>query len=83
MPGEQIVELRACRYSHFSDSLRRRNWPALPIHFGANFRFFSPKNLGNFSSVISTNFANFGAKFAKFSTSQIWKKKHWWEWVHF
>ncbi len=55
--------------------------------FWSKFSLFWSKNLGNFGnvcfrSVISTNFAIFGAKFAKISTSQIWKKKHWWEWVH-
>jgi hypothetical protein len=43
MAGEQIVKLRAWRYSRLSDSLRQRNWPALPIDFGANFHFFDPK----------------------------------------
>jgi hypothetical protein len=43
MRGEQFVKLRACRHNSFSDSLRQRNWLALPIDFGANFRFFDPK----------------------------------------
>jgi hypothetical protein len=44
--------------------------------FSSKFLLFFNKNLGNFgticfSSVILTNFANFGTKFAKISTSQI------------
>jgi hypothetical protein len=50
--------------------------------FGAKFFLFIDKKISEilekyvFSSVILTNFANFGVKFAKILTSLIWKKKH-------
>jgi hypothetical protein len=53
MPGEQIVKLRACRYSpFFSGSLRWQNWPALPIRFGAKFSLILTQKSGKFRKCV-------------------------------
>jgi hypothetical protein len=50
-------------------------WNKFSLYFDIKIR----KILGIcvFPSVISTNFATYGANLTKIWTSQIWKKKHW------